>query len=260
MAEDKEDLVGLTVEQKAEVTAAKVAAAKAEATKNLAEARKLEFEALEAESKAKQATLGLETAEISMKKAREAEEKRLLGNEYLHIYNFDSSVSEGTVKSAVETLEMWSRMCPNCDITVKFFSPGGDVISGMAFFDYLMSLRKRGHKVTTIAEGYAASMAGILLQAGDVRQCGAESYILIHEISTAVRGKVGEIEDEMIFIKKISERVLDIFSDRAAEARVNGTASKALSKRQFRDRWSRRDWWMTSQEALDYGVIDEVVP
>jgi len=217
----------------------------------LAEARKLEAEAEAAE-------LGTQRARIETEKALEAEAKRKAGNEFLHIYDFATPVADASVATAIQTLNQWSRLCPDCDITIQFCSPGGEAIAGMRLFDFILDLRARGHKVTTEAWGYAASMAGILLQAGTVRRCGAESWILIHQITAAVRGKIGEIDDEVEFIHKMGDRVLDIFATRAREAAENGTAKKALSRAQFAKRWERKDWWLSSKEALEFGVVDEV--
>jgi ATP-dependent protease ClpP protease subunit len=128
----------------------------------------------------------------------------------------------------------------------------------MDLFDFIMELRRENHYITTAARGYAASMGGILLQAGSKRVMGKEAYILIHEVSTWAGGKVGEIEDEYLFLKKISERVVGIFADRAKEAGANGTASKPITKAQIEKNWNRKDWWLDSAEALRLGIVDEL--
>lgn len=199
------------------------------------------------------------TSAMARAKLEETERERKATNKYQRIYMFDSAVTDQSVTAAISTLDTWRRLDPGCDITLRIYSPGGDVISGMYFFDYIKGLQRDGHKVTTEAYGYAASMGGILLQAGDVRKVGRESFILIHEISFGVRGKVGEVEDEMEFIAKIGNRVLDIFAARAADAAKAGTASEPLSRAQFKRRWSRKDWWLTSDEAFRWGVVDAVL-
>ena len=188
-----------------------------------------------------------------------AEQERRATDKFQRILTFEGAVQDASVNTAIRTLDQWRRLSPGCDITLRFYSPGGDVIAGMYFFDYLQGLKRDGHKIITEAYGYAASMAGILLQAGDVRRVGRESYILIHEISFGVRGKVGEVEDEMEFIKKVADRVLNIFAAGAKKAGDAGTAEKPLTKSQFKGRWTRKDWWLTSEESLRYGVVDEVV-
>ncbi len=198
-------------------------------------------------------------ARIVLAKIVEAEQFRLAGNPFRRIYCFDELVAEASVKKAIVQTDLWSVVDPGCEMTIRIFSPGGDVIAGMYLFDHLMGLRRKGHVIRTEAFGYAASMGGILLQAGNHRVVGKESYILIHEIQTAVRGKIGEIDDEVEFMHKIGDRILGIFAARSKEAGEHGTASQPLTKLQFKKRWTRTDWWLSSDEALRYGVVDEVV-
>ena len=231
----------------------------AEARKMEAEARKLAAETEKAASEALVAGALAETARINADKAAEIEAERKADNWFQRIYVFDSPVGDNSVSKVIERLDVWRRLDPGCTVTIRFCSPGGDVISGMYLYDYLLGLRSAGHRVTTEAYGYAASMAGILLQAGDVRRIGRKSYILIHEISFGAYGKIGVVEDEVAFVKKIGDRVLDIFAAGAKKAKEAGTASKALSRDQFKKRWTRKDWWLSSDEALKFGVVDEVV-
>jgi ATP-dependent protease ClpP protease subunit len=131
-------------------------------------------------------------------------------------------------------------------------SPGGSVIDGMHLFDQMVTYSERGggpHKITITVRGYAASMAGILLQAADVRKIGPESYLMIHEVSSFAAGKIGELKDEIKFLDKISDRVANIFVERS---------KKKISLAKFKSNWNRQDWWLTSKEALDYGFVDEI--
>lgn len=191
------------------------------------------------------------------KDEREAKEE-LVGNKYFHKYNFTSAVDSESSQTLMDQMEQWSRLSPTCDMEIVFSSPGGSVIDGLALFDFIQMIRNRGHKVTTGAIGYAASMAGILLQAGDNRWMGRECYILIHEVSFGAGGKIGEVEDEVKFIKKIQNRVLDIFAARCQQAGKNGTAKKPMTKAQLTSKWERKDWWLESSEALMWGLVDEV--
>jgi ATP-dependent Clp protease protease subunit len=147
----------------------------------------------------------------------------------------------------MHVLTEWSRKEPGCPIEIRFNSPGGSVIDGMAFWDFLMSLKRDGHHLTTVAIGYAASMAGILLQAGDTRVMYAESWLMIHEVSFGARGKIGDIEDTVEWVKKIQARVIDIFAERSR-----------LSKAQIKRNWARKDWWLDARESLRDGFIDEI--
>lgn len=185
--------------------------------------------------------------EIQADQAAESERERKANDKYNFIYKFNSEVSATSVTACMDQLTKWERLHPGQGIEIIFNSPGGGVIEGMALFDYLKALERKGHKITTVAYGYAASMAGILLQAGTTRAIGRESYILIHEVSFGVMGKIGEVEDEVDFIKKIQDRVLDIFAERST-----------MSRRAIKSRWTRKDWWLDSVEALESGFVDEV--
>lgn len=178
----------------------------------------------------------------------QSEAWRLADNRFHHVYMFTEPVNGQSVSKCMTQLDVWKRVDPGCPITIVFNSPGGGVIDGMALFDYILQLRASGHKVTTKAMGFAASMAGILLQAGDVRQMGREAYLLIHEISTVTGGTMGQIEDEVTFLKKIQSRIVDIFAERAK-----------ISRARIEKGWKRKDWWLDSTEALKLGFVDEIV-
>jgi ATP-dependent Clp endopeptidase proteolytic subunit ClpP len=242
------------IEAEVEKTKAEAEKAKAEARKAVAEALKLEHEAEEARIEAKEADYALQKVEINHARELEKRERELAENSYHHIYTFEGAVNDMSVNKCINELNYWHRSDPGCPIEVIFFSPGGSVIDGMALFDYLQHLRAGGHHITTTAMGYAASMAGILLQAGDKRVMSRESYILIHEVSFGAAGKIGEVEDEVAFVKKIQSRVLDIFAERS---KASG-AERPLTKAAIARKWRRKDWWLDSVEALRHGFVDEV--
>ena len=232
--------------------------ARANTRKALAEANAKEAEAAKALLEAEELKYDIISTKLhTEEQEREAKEK-LAHNRYHHVYNFTSAVEASSVQALMNEMNIWMRNDPGCDIEIVFSSPGGSVIDGMALYDYIQKAKSAGHKVTTGAIGYAASMAGILLQAGHTRWMGREAYILIHEVSFGAGGKMGEVEDEVKFVKKIQERVLNIFEDRSQKAGKAGTAKNPLSKSQFKQKWERKDWWLDSQEALDHGIVDEV--
>lgn len=166
---------------------------------------------------------------------------------YHRVYNFVGSTSAANVQTCIEQLNVFRRTSPGQPIEIIFHSPGGSVIDGMALFDHIQLLRSEGHVITTTAIGMAASMAGILLQAGDIRVMNREAYLLIHEVSFGAGGKIGEVEDEVAFVKKIQDRVVSIFANRSK-----------LTKAQVRTKWRRKDWWLDSDEALALGLIDKI--
>lgn len=88
------------------------------------------------------------------------------------VYTFYGAVNSASVSSCLAELGIWSRESPQAPLTVVFNSPGGFLDDGLALYDYLLHLRSLGHHLTTVALGQAASMCGVLLQAGDVRVMG----------------------------------------------------------------------------------------
>jgi ATP-dependent Clp endopeptidase proteolytic subunit ClpP len=223
-----------------EVSAARAESLKASAEKSKAEAEKARAEARKAQIDARKAEIEL----ARLERQERAELARDINNK---IYVFDEQVNSASVEKCIQKLAEWSRTDPGCDIEILFNSPGGSVIDGMALYDYINQIKKKGHKVTCSSLGMAASMAGILLQAGDVRKMGSEAWLLIHQGSFGVVGSVGQVEDTVEWVKKIQERILDIFA-----------AKSTLSKSQIRRRWHRKDWWLDSDEALKLGFIDEI--
>lgn len=226
-----------------------------------AEAMKFKAEAAEAEANAQKALIeanfGQENIEhirmmrmgqeVQTRALIRQEQEQLAASKYHHVYHFTQAVGQQSVHACMEQINIWHRLDPECAFEIVFTSPGGDVIAGMALFDYIQQKRQEGHHVTTSTIGYAASMAGILLQAGDTRIMGREAYLLIHQVSFGAGGTFGQVEDEVKFVEKIQNRVLDIFA-----ARTN------LTKKQLDKAWQRTDWWLDSTEALKDGFVDLV--
>lgn len=223
---------------------------KAEARAARAEARSKNLESASQE-------LSLELQQVQTEAVLRAADFDNAADHHQRIYRFAGEVSSGSASKCMDTLTRWSRLEPGCDIEIVFFSPGGSVVDGMALFDTILQLRKAGHTITTTCIGYAASMGGILLQAGDVRQMTSESYVLIHEIQATAMGSMGEMEDRIKWLKKVQERILRIFAERS---QGSGKAAKSkLNVDGFRKGWSRTDWWLSSDECLKHGIVDVVL-
>jgi len=228
---------------------AKVAMLNAQAAKLAAEAAKVEAQAETARQEAITAKAEADTAVIGATKARDRYEAEMAGNEHHHVYEFNSVVNTSSVKECMTKLTEWHRRAPGCAIEIIFNSPGGEIIPGMALFDHILEMRAQGHEVTTVALGYAASMAGILLQAGSKRVAGREAWVLIHEVSSWAQGKVGDMEDEVKFLKRLQKRVLHIFAERS---------DGKISEQALARKWHKTDWWLDSDECLQLGIVDEI--
>jgi len=213
----------------------------AEAARAMADAAKATAEARIAAAAAEQAEMLLER-DLEMRAQEKAQDHHHL------FYSFDDTISSATVDRCITQLTTWMRMNePGTEMEIQFNSPGGEIVAGMALFDFVHTLRVKGYVITTSAIGMAASMAGILLQAGDKRIMGRQCWLMIHEASFGAVGKFGEVEDRVGWIKQVQERILDIFTKRSS-----------MEKEAIREKWERKDWWISAEEALDLGFIDEI--
>lgn len=235
-----------------DATRAKLEAEVAELHANIyrarAEGRKFAAEADQAEHDAA-------VSAIQRRNAERKEADELAADRHHHVYVFDKEVSAASATACKNQLTQWVRTAPG-PVTVELVidSPGGSVFDGFHLIDFITFLHDQGHTVNTTAFGMAASMAGVLLQAGVRRRMGANSMLLIHEASFSAGGSFGRVEDQVTMVEKMHDRILTLFAARAA----NSDAADALTKRQIERRWKRKDWWLTADEAKRFGFVDEV--
>lgn len=135
---------------------------------------------------------------------------------------------------------------PKKDIQIYLNSPGGSVYAGLGIYDTMQFVSP---DVATICTGMAASMGAVLLCAGaeGKRSALRHSRVMIHQPLGGASGQASDIEITAREIQKLKKELYDIIA----------THSKQPYKKVWKD--SDRDYWMTSQEALDYGMIDEVL-
>lgn len=246
-------------------------------SKLLAESRKLESEAAvnvaELDSQAalaeiaeKEALAELRTAEANAREAEynaviarvnhdatlRAEGFTLASDHYHHEYIFDQRVDEKSVDKALQQLEVWHRQDAKCPMTIRIRSGGGEAMAGMHLFDELSAYSLRGggtHEVKIKVRGYAASMAGILVQAADVRLMGPQAYLMIHEVASGAVGKVGELKTEVKFLELMCAKVVDIFLERS---------KGKVTREEFERNWQNIDWWLDANESLRLGFVDGI--
>ena len=242
-----------------------------EAERRANEKHAIEVEALQVGLK--RGKLNLEVEEISRNR-NVREEQMILACDWNHqVYNFSEQIDDDTVQQCMTQLNQWVRQHKAAGndtplhIEIVFDSPGGGVFAGMHLFDYIRWVRSQGHEITTVALGTAASMAGILLQSGTTREMGAESYLLIHKLSeTRFFDNTGtdEMKDRIKRMEKMEKRVVNIFADRAALAKLARGETRTYDELyaetvSFIDReWKKTDFWLDSDEAYGAGFIDAI--
>ena len=203
-------------------------------------------------AQARRAELDVEACKIDLERVIEKRAKELAENDQHKVYVFDKPVAENSVKACITQLVLWSRQDPGCDIELQVNSPGGVIFDGFALIDFLRGLRADGHKITAVTYGMAASMAGVILQAADERVMGQNAFLLIHEGSLGAIGDFGDVEDRVELMGLMHDRILSLFEGRAKA--INPKTTKAF----IRNRWKRKDWWLTADEAARLGFVDEV--
>jgi ATP-dependent Clp protease protease subunit len=135
---------------------------------------------------------------------------------------------------------------PGKDISIYLNSPGGSVYAGLGIYDTMQFISS---DVATICTGMAASMAAVLLTAGTKGKRSAlkHSRVMIHQPLGGVQGQASDIEITAREIQKLKQELYTIIADHS------GNPFERIEKD------SDRDYWMTAQEAKDYGMIDEVL-
>lgn len=135
---------------------------------------------------------------------------------------------------------------PAKDIQIYINSPGGSVHAGLGIYDTMQYISA---DVATICTGMAASMSAILLAAGSKgkRSGLVHSRVMIHQPMGGAQGQVTDIEITVREIQKLKKELYDILSEHT------GNPFEKVEKD------SDRDYWMTSDEAKKYGMIDEIL-
>ncbi len=135
---------------------------------------------------------------------------------------------------------------PGKDIQIYFNTPGGAVHAGLGIYDTMQYISA---DVATICTGMAASMGAVLLSAGTKGKRSAlkHSRIMIHQPMGGVEGHASDIEITAREIVKLKKELYEII------ALHTGNPYSKVEKD------ADRDYWMTSQEAKEYGMIDEIL-
>ncbi|MGZ4411671.1 MAG: ATP-dependent Clp endopeptidase proteolytic subunit ClpP [Gaiellaceae bacterium] len=135
---------------------------------------------------------------------------------------------------------------PDKDISLYVNSPGGSVYAGLAIYDTMQFIRP---DVQTICVGIAMSMGALLLAGGakGKRMALPNSKILIHQVSSGFQGQASDIEIQAREVINIKRRLEEILSHHTGQSLEKVTHDV------------ERDYFMTSEEAKEYGIIDRVL-
>jgi ATP-dependent Clp protease protease subunit len=155
-------------------------------------------------------------------------------------------VNENTASLVVAQLLFLESQDPGKDISLYINSPGGSVPAGLAIYDTMKFIKC---DVSTICIGMAASMGSFLLAGGTKGKRFAlpNAEIMIHQPSGGAKGTASDIRIAAEYILKNKNKLNQIYADNT------GRAIEEI------ERDTDRDNFMSAQEALDYGLIDQVI-
>jgi Protease subunit of ATP-dependent Clp proteases len=157
-----------------------------------------------------------------------------------------TQIDDYTANTLQAQLLYLSSADPGKDISIYINSPGGSVYAGYGIYDTMQYIPC---DVNTICTGMAASMAAVLLVAGTKGKRSAlqHSRVMIHQPLGGAQGQASDIEITAREILKIKKEIYTIIADHSGQS-----YEKVLQD-------GDRDFWMTSEEAKEYGMIDQVL-
>jgi ATP-dependent Clp protease protease subunit len=132
-------------------------------------------------------------------------------------------------------------------ITIFMNTPGGVIVDGLAVFDTIKRIGKKV-PVNIIANGACMSMGVIILQAATHRACTPNTFFLLHELQGNVQGSLSAQRDDYKFSEELQKRLNKIVTSRSG-----------MTEKQLKKLIERRDFYIDAQEALKFGLVDEIV-
>jgi ATP-dependent Clp protease protease subunit len=157
-----------------------------------------------------------------------------------------TGIDDFVANSVIAQLLFLQMQDPKKDIHIYINSPGGSVTAGLAIYDTMQFMTC---DVNTYCIGMAASMGAVLLAAGTKGKRFAlpNSDIMIHQVSGGAQGTASDVERTVEFMFKLKKRLIRILADHTG---------KTEEQVKFD---SDRDYYMSAEEAKEYGLVDEVV-
>lgn len=211
--------------------------------KEMRAAIELEKEITELES----ARLSLKDQRVISKASRQYNQEKLAQEQHHGVFRMYDVVTATTCAKLEADVQNYARRNPGADITILIRTPGGDIFSGLALYDTLRTLSAQGHHITTVGRGMVASFGAVILQAGDTRLLGKESYMMLHELAAGTGGKLHEIRDDAKFYKKLDHRLNKILTERSE-----------LTAAELDEKVHATDWWIPAKAAIRLGFADEI--
>lgn len=157
-----------------------------------------------------------------------------------------TAIDDQVANAVVAQLLVLSREDPEADIQMYINSPGGQIYSGLAIYD---TMKMVPNKISTVAVGVTASFGTVLLAAGTKgkRYALPHATIHMHQPLGGAEGQASDIEIQAREILRLKARLMNILSE------TTGQTLEVL------ERDTDRNYYMDAQQAVDYGIVDQVL-
>ena len=150
-------------------------------------------------------------------------------------------------KSLVEAYKKNVKFPP---IYIDISCPGGSVYHGFGIYDILCRVNaEKKHKLIARMSGYAASMATIIMLGCDERIANENTRFMIHSISTFEFGKIQDLREDMEETEELSQMIKNIYTKKT---KLTEEKLEEIDK-------YKKDWWISSKEALELGLITKII-
>lgn len=157
-----------------------------------------------------------------------------------------TEIEDGVANTVIAQLLFLASEDPKKDIQLYVNSPGGSVTAGLAIYDTMNFIKP---DVSTICVGIAASMGAFLLSSGakGKRICLPNAEVMIHQVLGGAQGQAADVKIAAEHILKTQKKLVDIL------ALNTGRSADQVQKD------SDRDYYMSAEEAMKYGIIDKII-
>lgn len=156
----------------------------------------------------------------------------------------------------IRNMNLCTRVNPDTPIVIHLKSSGGSWEEGMAIYDTIKSCP---HPVTILSYTHARSMSSIILQAANKRVLMPSSYFMFHDGTIEIAGTVKQVESSIEFGKGATTQMMKIYSTSMKEqGKLSNRSQDNIEKWLRRQMNAKEDVFLTSKDAVEYGLADEV--
>ena len=166
-----------------------------------------------------------------------------------NIILIQDEIIQGLTFDIIGKVRLLKKINSNLEsVTILLNSGGGDVVETLGLIDYIQSLKSEGIKVNIVCRGMAMSAAALLLASGTgLRAASKHSKIMVHQLSSFAAGKLSDLKSNAKFAEQLEED-------------CNNLMEKFTNKdKKWWEQNQQNDYFLTSDEALELGIIDKII-